>query len=94
VHLRYEGTGTPLQVPYGSAKEMPAAFEQAYQTRFSFLTEDKRIVVEAVSVEAAASETPPRGRRRPGWLWQRAAYHRLVATTSAVRARVIPNGIG
>jgi 5-oxoprolinase (ATP-hydrolysing) len=25
-------------------------------------------------------------RRRPGWLWQRAAYHRLVATTSAVRA--------
>jgi hypothetical protein len=25
-------------------------------------------------------------RRRPGWLWQRAAYHRLAATTSALRA--------
>jgi hypothetical protein len=38
---------------------MTAAFEQAYRTRFSFLMEDKRIVVEAVSVEAAATETPP-----------------------------------
>ncbi len=54
-HLRYEGTDTPLQVPYGSAEEMTEAFERAYRTRFSFLMENKRIVVEAVSVEAAVT---------------------------------------
>ncbi|MGH3250782.1 MAG: hydantoinase/oxoprolinase family protein, partial [Trebonia sp.] len=54
VHLRYDGTDTPLQVPYGSALEMTEAFERAYRARFSFLMEDKPIVVEAVSVEAKA----------------------------------------
>ena len=28
VHLRYDGTDTPLQVPYGSAAEMTEAFER------------------------------------------------------------------
>src|SRR6185437_13043962 len=51
-HLRYDGTDTPLQVPYGPAAEMTAAFERAYRTRFSFLMADKPVVVEAVSVEA------------------------------------------
>jgi 5-oxoprolinase (ATP-hydrolysing) len=55
VHLRYEGTDTPLQVPYGSAAEMTEAFERTYRTRFSFLMQDKPIVVEAVSVEAAVT---------------------------------------
>ncbi|HEY3879418.1 MAG TPA: hydantoinase B/oxoprolinase family protein [Trebonia sp.] len=54
VHLRYDGTDTPLHVPYGTKAEMTAAFEQAYRTRFSFLMADKPLVVEAVSVEAVA----------------------------------------
>ena len=54
-HLRYEGTDTPLAVPYGSAGEMTAAFEQAYRRQFSFLMRDKPIVVEAVSLEAACA---------------------------------------
>ena len=58
VHLRYDGTDTPIQVPYGSAMEMTEAFEQAYRTRFSFLMADKRIVVEAVSVEAIVTADP------------------------------------
>jgi 5-oxoprolinase (ATP-hydrolysing) len=58
-HLRYDGTDTPVQVPYGSVTEMTEAFERAYRSRFSFLMPDKRIVVEAVSVEAGASETAP-----------------------------------
>jgi 5-oxoprolinase (ATP-hydrolysing) len=57
VHLRYDGTDTPVQVPYGSLTAMTEAFERAYRTRFSFLMPDKRIVVEAVSVEAVAGET-------------------------------------
>ncbi|HEY1664740.1 MAG TPA: hydantoinase B/oxoprolinase family protein [Trebonia sp.] len=58
VHLRYEGTDTPLQVPYGSAEQMREAFERAYRTRFSFLMEDKPVVVEAVSVEATVTSAP------------------------------------
>jgi 5-oxoprolinase (ATP-hydrolysing) len=53
VHLRYDGTDTPLPVPDGTAEEMTAAFERAYRSRFSFLMPDRRIVIEAVSVEAA-----------------------------------------
>ncbi len=56
IHLRYEGTDTPLPVPYGPLAEMTEAFEQAYLTRFSFLMPDKPIVVEAVSVEAVSAE--------------------------------------
>jgi 5-oxoprolinase (ATP-hydrolysing) len=52
-HLRYDGTDTPLAVPFGSASGMTAAFEAAYRRRFSFLMRDKPIVVEAVSVEAS-----------------------------------------
>jgi 5-oxoprolinase (ATP-hydrolysing) len=62
-HLRYDGTDTPLPVPFGAAAEMTAAFEAAYRRRFSFLMPDKPIVVEAVSVEAsdapAASPADP-----------------------------------
>ena len=76
-HLRYGGTDTPLQVPYGSAAEMREAFERAYRARFSFLMEDKPIVVEAISVEAAvtsapAAHPPPRlpGPPRPAPRWK------------------------
>jgi 5-oxoprolinase (ATP-hydrolysing) len=51
-HLRYDGTDTPLAVPFGPVAEMTEAFEAAYRRRFSFLMRDKTIVVEAVSVEA------------------------------------------
>ncbi|MCL2582064.1 MAG: hydantoinase B/oxoprolinase family protein [Streptosporangiales bacterium] len=55
VHLRYDGTDTPLVVGSGSAAGMTEAFEAAYRRRFSFLMPDKPIVVEAVSVEAVSS---------------------------------------
>jgi 5-oxoprolinase (ATP-hydrolysing) len=57
-HLRYDGTDTALLVPVGTVPEMVAAFEEAYQRRFSFLMRDKQIVVEAVSTELiGASES-------------------------------------
>jgi 5-oxoprolinase (ATP-hydrolysing) len=67
-HLRYDGTDTPLPVPYGSAAEMTGAFERAYRARFSFLMQDKPLVVEAVSVEvvAAGAEPPGTGPGHPG----------------------------
>ena len=58
-HLRYDGTDTPIPVPFGAAAEMTAAFEAAYRRRFSFLMPDKPIVVEAVSLEAAQKDEWP-----------------------------------
>jgi 5-oxoprolinase (ATP-hydrolysing) len=49
--LRYDGTDTALPITIGSVDEMVRGFETAYHRRFSFLMPDKRIVVEAVSVE-------------------------------------------
>src|SRR6202035_5030815 len=46
VHLRYDGTDTPLAVPYGTAEEMTAAFERAYRGRFSFLMPGRRVIIE------------------------------------------------
>ena len=54
VHLRYAGTDTALIVPMGTAQAMTQAFEAEYGRRFSFLMRDKRIMVEAVSVEVTA----------------------------------------
>jgi 5-oxoprolinase (ATP-hydrolysing) len=51
-HLKYEGTDTALVIPFGALHAMVAAFEAAYRARFSFLMRERRLVVEAVSVEA------------------------------------------
>ena len=56
VHLRYDGTDTPLRVPHGTAKEMTDAFERAYRSRFSFLMPGRPVIIEAVSVEAVYAE--------------------------------------
>ena len=59
VHLRYEGTDSALVVPFGSAAEIQAAFEAAYRQRFAFLMNERRLVVEAVSVEAVGAGDAP-----------------------------------
>src|SRR5262249_57714141 len=51
-HIRYAGTDTPLVVPAGSTTVMKRAFEKAHTARFGFVDRTKRLVVEAVSVEA------------------------------------------
>jgi 5-oxoprolinase (ATP-hydrolysing) len=58
-HLRYQGTDTSLPVPAGGLASMMEAFEAAYRQRFSFLTRDKPVVVEAVSVEVTAGHDDP-----------------------------------
>jgi 5-oxoprolinase (ATP-hydrolysing) len=54
VHVRYEGTDSALVVPFGTAAQIKAAFEAAYRQRFAFLMSERRLIVEAVSVEAIA----------------------------------------
>jgi 5-oxoprolinase (ATP-hydrolysing) len=59
VHLRYEGTDTALIVSHGALAEMVAAFETAYRQRFAFLMPGRRLIVEAVSVEAVVAGDAP-----------------------------------
>jgi 5-oxoprolinase (ATP-hydrolysing) len=71
VHLRYEGTDSALVVDFGTSEAMTRAFEAAYRTRYSFLMPGRRLIAEAVSVEAigaadAPDETPPVRARRSG----------------------------
>jgi 5-oxoprolinase (ATP-hydrolysing) len=57
-HVRYEGTDSALVVPFGEAPVIAAAFEAAYRQRFAFLMRARRLVVEAVSVEAIGRGEP------------------------------------
>jgi 5-oxoprolinase (ATP-hydrolysing) len=49
--LKYEGTDSALQVPFGAPDDMRAAFQEAHRQRFGFVA-DKALVVEALSAEA------------------------------------------
>jgi len=51
LHLRYEGTDTPLEVAMANAAAMRAAFEQAHRRQFGFLMPDKPLVAGAATVE-------------------------------------------
>ena len=68
IHVRYEGSDSALVVacPEGSAdtaqtwiEGIVANFEQAYRQRFAFVMTGKRMVVEAVSVEAVLPGESP-----------------------------------
>jgi 5-oxoprolinase (ATP-hydrolysing) len=57
-HLKYDGTDTALPVPLGPLAGMISDFEAAYRQHFSFLMQDRTIIVEAVSVELTAVALP------------------------------------
>ncbi len=59
VHVRYEGSDSALVVPFGDLDTISAGFEAAYRQRFAFLMQGKRLVVEAVSVEAIVAGDAP-----------------------------------
>jgi 5-oxoprolinase (ATP-hydrolysing) len=65
VHVRYEGTDLALVVPFGSLQAIASAFEAAYRQRFAFLMHGKRLMVEAVSVEAVIAGDAPAEARQP-----------------------------
>ena len=52
VHLRYEGTDSALIVAASTLAEMQAAFDAEYLKRYSFLMQQRGLVIEAASVEA------------------------------------------
>ena len=59
LHLKYEGTDTALPVAFDGA-DLDAAkadFEAAHEAQFSFVSPEKRLMVEAVEMEGAEAET-------------------------------------
>ncbi len=65
VHVRYEGTDSALVVPFGTAAQIQQSFEDAYRQRFAFLMNERRLIVEAVSVEAVGAGDAPAEPRYP-----------------------------
>jgi len=57
-HLKYRGSDTSLEVPFGSCGQMQADFEAAYRQRFAFLMPGREIVVETLSVEVSGGGQP------------------------------------
>ncbi|MCB2215815.1 hydantoinase B/oxoprolinase family protein [Desulfofustis glycolicus] len=55
VHIRYDGTDTSLIVEAGECETMREAFEQAHRQRFGFIARERRLMVEAVSIEAVGA---------------------------------------
>ena len=51
LHLRYEGTDSPLLVDCTDRAGIVSAFEQAHHQQYGFIAPEKRHVVEAVTVE-------------------------------------------
>ena len=59
VHVRYEGTDSAIVVPFGDVEAVRASFEAVYRQRFAFLMSERRLIVEAVSVEAVGAGDAP-----------------------------------
>lgn len=55
VHLRYEGTDTALLLDYTDQNTMQLDFEAAHQQRFGFIARDRKLIAEALSVEAVGT---------------------------------------
>ncbi|WP_460275199.1 hydantoinase B/oxoprolinase family protein [Celeribacter sp. ULVN23_4] len=51
-HLRYTGSHQTLDVPFGSAPEMSAAFEEAHKARFGFAPPGRDLILDMLAVEA------------------------------------------
>jgi len=51
-HLRYEGSHQPLEVPFGSADDMRAAFEEVHRQRFGFASPERAVLFDMLAAEA------------------------------------------
>ncbi len=51
-HLRYEGSHQPLEVAFGTIPQMQADFEETHRNRFGFISPERAILFEMLSVEA------------------------------------------
>ncbi|PPR36892.1 MAG: Acetophenone carboxylase gamma subunit [Alphaproteobacteria bacterium MarineAlpha9_Bin6] len=57
VHLRYEGTDSPLIVDFGDQEMMVKAFEETHHQQYGFISPEKSHIVEAINVEVISGGT-------------------------------------
>ena len=55
IHLRYQGTDTPLEITFAEYENLQSAFEDLHQSRFGFTDPGRGLVVEALRVEAVGA---------------------------------------
>jgi 5-oxoprolinase (ATP-hydrolysing) len=91
-HLRYEGTDSALLVEYSDVPAMQAAFEAAYRQRYSFLMQDKRLIIEALSVEAIGQSGEQTGASDAASNAGGAAPAATAATAAAATVRMYSGG--
>ena len=59
LHVRYDGTDSPLTVPFGLEAAVQAAFEDQHRQRFGFVSETKGLVIEAAALELVGRTERP-----------------------------------
>lgn len=52
IHIRYDGTDLALPVPFEKTETMIQTFEDLHRKQFGFVFENKKLIVEAIEVEA------------------------------------------
>ncbi|HCU89985.1 MAG TPA: 5-oxoprolinase, partial [Gammaproteobacteria bacterium] len=57
-HIRYEGTDTSILVDVADVDGMRTAFERSHRQRFGFIVRQRKLVIEAVSVEIIGRVEP------------------------------------
>jgi 5-oxoprolinase (ATP-hydrolysing) len=57
--IKYDGTDTPLAVPFGPVAVMREAFEALHRRRFGFVATDKALIVESLEAEATGRAGSP-----------------------------------
>jgi len=55
VALKYQGTDSPLPVPFGTLEEMSLGFADLYRQRYGFTMPGKAVIVESVAAEAVGA---------------------------------------
>ncbi|NKB49459.1 MAG: 5-oxoprolinase [Alphaproteobacteria bacterium] len=55
LHLKYDGTDTPLIVDFASVEEMTAQFETLHRQRYGFVMSEKALIVDTAAVEAVGA---------------------------------------
>jgi 5-oxoprolinase (ATP-hydrolysing) len=63
VSLKYKGTDTALEIPFGSEESLREGFEAGYRQRFAFTVPDAPLVVESITVELVAAAEEALSRR-------------------------------
>jgi 5-oxoprolinase (ATP-hydrolysing) len=88
VSLKYKGTDTALEVPFGSEQSLRESFEARYRQRFAFVVPDAPLVVESITLELIASPEMLAGSR--GAVPHGASSHGAKSQGAGVRGEAEP----